>query len=386
MKAIGVFTSSRSDWGILENLVEAMKESDSLQVTVVASGAHFDSRYGNTIDEIRAQYSEITEFLNPGQVGETAEDATQLAGSILQLAGQWFEKSSVDCVVILGDRYEALAFALAAVVHSVPIAHLHGGEITAGAIDDSIRHALSKLAHIHFPVHHVYRNRLVQMGENPESVIVSGSLAAEALEKRQLLSREALEAKLSLNIPERFLVCAVHPVTANPSETSRIMDSIDSVFESFPDYGVVFTAPAPDPGASPIQNRIVQWCEENPSRFAYRASLGSQVFLSLVSHSLGILGNSSSGILEVPSLGVPSLNIGSRQAGRVRADSVIDVEATDSAVHEGLETLLTQEFQAVSRACKNPIAGKDPTREIIHTLETIDFQSLSKKKFLDLES
>ena len=386
MKSIGVFTSSRSDWGILETLVEAMKESDSFQVTVVVSGAHFDRRYGSTVEEIRARYSEITELLNLGEVGETATDATQLAGSLLQSAGQWFEKSRVDCVVILGDRYEALAFALAAVLHSVPIAHLHGGEVTVGAIDDSIRHALSKLAHIHFPVHGDYRDRLGQMGENPELVTVSGSLAIEAMGQRQLLSREALEAKLELHLPEQFLVCAVHPVTANPTETSKILASLDYVFERFPDYGVVLTAPAPDPGSDVIHEKIQQWCDANPSRFIYRSSLGSHLFQSLVSLSLGIVGNSSSGILEVPSLGVPSLNIGSRQEGRVRADSVIDVEATYSALQEGLEELLTQEFQAASRSGRNPIAGRHPSREIIQVLEAIDFESLSAKKFVDMES
>jgi len=386
MKHIAVFTSSRSDWGILETLVRRLRSTTNLKTTILACGSHFDSRFGHTVDSITAEYADITVLLDAGPVGESPHDASVLAGGLSQLVSGWFEESSPDAIVILGDRFEALACAFAAVLHGIPIVHLHGGEITTGAIDDSIRHALSKLARLHFPVHEDYKRRLIQMGEDAGSIIVAGSLAVEGLSDKPLRSRTALGSRLTMDIPDSFVVCAVHPVTTSTTEAMAILDALEIAFSEHPHLQVLLTAPAPDPGFEAIEQRFEQWCSRQPEVFSYRASMGSTNFLSLVSLAAGLVGNSSSGLLEVPSLGVPTLNIGSRQQGRVRASSVIDAKPTVAAVSAGLRKMMSPEFQELARQTSNPNAGGLPSRAMIEVLEATDFSALGPKLFYDLET
>jgi len=386
MKHIAVFTSSRSDWGILETLVKRLQSAANLKTTILASGSHFDSRFGNTVDSITAEYATITVLLDAGPVGDSPHEASVLASSLTRLVSGWCEESTPDAIVILGDRFEALACAFAAVLHGIPIIHLHGGEITTGAIDDSIRHALTKLARLHFPVHEDYKHRLIQLGEDPDTIIVAGSLAVEGLSDEPLLSRTELGSRLAMDIPDSFVVCAVHPVTTSTTEVMAILDSLEIAFSDHPYLRVLLTAPAPDPGFEAIERRFEKWCSQHPEVFSYRASLGSTNFLSLVSLSRGLVGNSSSGLLEVPSLGVPTLNIGSRQQGRVRASSVIDVKPTASDINAGLQEMVSPEFQESARIASNPIAGEQPSRAIIEAIEATDFFSMGPKLFLDLEA
>lgn len=385
MNHIAVFTSSRSDWGILETLVHGMRSASSLTTTIVATGSHFDPRFGDTIRAITEEYADLTVSLDAGSMGNSAHEASLMASRIMQLVSQWCEESAPDAMVILGDRFEALSCAVAAVVHGIPIVHLHGGEITTGAIDDSIRHALSKLARLHFPVHDDYKKRLVQMGENPASIVSAGSLAVEGLTREPLLPRDELSSRLAMDIPQPFVVCAVHPVTTSPTEVSAVLDSLEQAFADHPELRVVLTAPAPDPGFADIERRFEEWCASLPDRFTHRASLGSRNFLSLASYSSGLVGNSSSGVLEIPSLGVPTLNIGTRQQGRVRATSVIDSPPTVSDVRSGLSRMLSTDFQGLARRTINPIAGEYPSRAIIEALQGTDFATLGAKAFYDSE-
>jgi len=386
MKHIAVFTSSRSDWGILETLVKRLQSAANLKTTILASGSHFDSRFGNTVDSITAEYANITVLLDAGPVGDSPHEASVLASSLTRLVSGWCEESTPDAIVILGDRFEALACAFAAVLHGTPIIHLHGGEITTGAIDDSIRHALTKLARLHFPVHEDYKHRLIQLGEDPDTIIVAGSLAVEGLSDEPLLSRTELGSRLAMDIPDSFVVCAVHPVTTSTTEVMAILDSLEIAFSEHPYLRVLLTAPAPDPGFEAIERRFEKWCSQQPEVFSHRASLGSTNFLSLVSLSRGLVGNSSSGLLEVPSLGVPTLNIGSRQQGRVRASSVIDVKPTASDISAGLQEMVSPEFQESARIASNPIAGEQPSRAIIEVIAATDFFSMGPKLFFDLEA
>jgi len=386
MKHIAVLTSSRSDWGILRTLVRRLQSATNLKTTILASGSHFDSRFGNTVDSITAEYANITVLLDAGPVGDSPHDSSVLASSLTRLVSGWCEESTPDAIVILGDRFEALACAFAAVLHGIPIIHLHGGEITTGAIDDSIRHALTKLARLHFPVHEDYKHRLIQLGEDPDTIIVAGSLAVEGLSDEPLLSRTELGSRLAMDIPDSFVVCAVHPVTTSTTEVMAILDSLEIAFSEHPYLRVLLTAPAPDPGFEAIERRFEKWCSQQPEVFSYRASLGSTNFLSLVSLSRGLVGNSSSGLLEAPSLGVPTLNIGSRQQGRVRASSVIDVKPTASDISAGLQEMVSPEFQESARIASNPIAGEQPSRAIIEVIAATDFFSMGSKLFFDLEA
>ena len=385
MKHIAVFTSSRSDWGILGTLVSKLCATEGIRTTVLATGSHFDSRFGSTIDAIVAAHPDVTVELDAGPVGQSPHEASRLTSRVSELVSAWCEEGSPDAVVILGDRFEALACASAVVLHGIPIIHVHGGEITTGAIDDSIRHALTKLARLHFPVHEDYRRRLIQMGEDPESIVVAGSLAVEGLKEQTLLSRSELESRLQMHIPDSFLVCAVHPVTTSDSEVGDILDAMEHAFHNHPEVHIILTAPAPDPGFEEIERRFAQWCSDHPRSFSYRASLGSSNFLSLVAMSFGLVGNSSSGLLEIPGLGVPTLNIGTRQQGRVRANSVVDAQPTVSGVGTALRRILSPEFQEKARQTVNPLAGEHPSRAIIDVIEATDFTAMGPKLFRDME-
>ena len=385
MRHIAVFTSSRSDWGILETLVHGLRSANRLKTTIVATGSHFDARFGETIHAITAEYADLTVGLDAGPVGDSPHEASLMASRLTRLVSQWCGESAPDAMVILGDRFEAMACGLAAALHGIPIVHLHGGEITTGAIDDSIRHALSKLARLHFPVHAEYRQRLIQMGEAPSSIVLAGSLAVEGLIRKPLRTLDELGSELEIEIRDPFVVCAVHPVTTSPGEVDVILGSLEQAFGECSKLQVVLTSPAPDPGFADIERRFEGWCAKEPDKFIHRASLGSGNFLSLVSHSSGLVGNSSSGVLEIPSLGVPTLNIGTRQRGRVRASSVLDSQPTVSEVRAGLSRMLSTNFRRLARQTINPIAGEHPSRAIITALEGTDFAALGAKEFHDLE-
>ena len=384
MKHIAVFTSSRSDWGILETLVREMRQACDMKTSVIATGSHFDARFGLTIDAFSSEYSNLLVRLDAGPVGNTPEEAAAMAGRVTELVGKWLAESTPDAVIVLGDRFEALACGLAAAVHNTPLIHLHGGEMTTGAIDDSIRHAISKLSHMHFPVHEDYRRRLVQLGENPDSIFVTGSIALENLDDVGLKSRVELASHLDCEIPDEYFVCALHPVTTNSLETEAILSSLEHVLLEEFNFAVFFTAPAPDPGFELIRDAFSGWSRKVPSRFFYRETLGMQSFLSLVAGSAGLVGNSSSGILEVPSLGVPTLNIGTRQLGRVRAYSVVDSGPDVGSIRASFLKILSEDFKSSLINCTNPYQGTNPSKTVVERLQRTNFRQIKEKHFVDL--
>lgn len=385
MKTVAVFTSSRSDWGILTVLVDALVQDESIEVTVLAGGSHFDPVFGNTIDEVKEKYPEIVVGINSGPVGDTPEEAARMAGKLLEMTGRSLAEIGPDCLIILGDRFEALSCAISALLNSIPILHIHGGEITTGAIDDAVRHSISKIARFHFPVHHEYRDRLLQLGEEPGSVSVVGSLAVEALENQNLNVFGESGSYVPDKVPENFYVCAVHPVTTSPGETEEILNALEPIFLSDPSVSVFLTSPAPDPGHQLIQDRYDDWCARRPETFSFQKSLGSKKFLSLVSSSRALVGNSSSGLLEAPSLGVPTINLGSRQDGRIRAESIVDSSPDPDSVRAAFAKINSPEFQDFARRVVNPLRGAAPSRTIVEFIKQTEFSVLAPKKFIDWE-
>ena len=385
MKTVAVFTSSRSDWGILTVLVDALVQDESIEVTVMAGGSHFDPVFGNTINEVKEKYPEIVVSLDSGPVGDTPEEAARMAGKLMEMTGRSLAGIDPDCLIILGDRFEALSCAISALLNSVPVLHIHGGEITTGAIDDAVRHSISKIARFHFPVHREYRDRLLQLGEEPGSVSVVGSLAVEALENQNLNAIDELESYFPGKIPDNFYVCAVHPVTTSPGEAAEILDALEPIFLSDPSVPVFLTSPAPDPGHQLIQDRYDDWCARHPETFLFQKSLGSKKFLSLVSSSSALVGNSSSGLLEAPSLGVPIINVGSRQDGRIRAESIVDSGPDPDSVRAAFAKIKNPEFQDFARRVVNPLRGVAPSRTIVSFIKQTEFSVLAPKKFIDWE-
>ena len=320
---ICVVTTTRADYGILRPLLCRMSEDDAFNVTIAVGGTHLSESFGNTIDEIVSDsYGSIIKFdylygsSNAIEVCKSASNAHNMFSEILS-------KNAFDLVIILGDRYEMLAIAEASFIHRVPIAHIHGGEVTEGALDDNIRHAITKLSYLHFTANESYKHRVVQLGEEPDRVYDVGALGVEAINSINLMSKEELADDLKINLDEPYILMTYHPETnsdKNPlDEIEIVLEAIDNLDQ----YSYIITKANSDQGGQLINDRLSEFTEKKDNVYLFD-SLGSLRYLSIMKYSEMVLGNSSSGIIEAPSMGVPTVNIGDRQKGRMRAASVVD--------------------------------------------------------------
>jgi UDP-N-acetyl-D-glucosamine 2-epimerase, UDP-hydrolysing len=332
---IAVFTGTRAEYGLLRPVLERLRDAPDAELLLLVSGSHLSARHGHTVDEIRGHGfepdAEITLDLDDDSPQGVARAAAQaLAGCAEALA-----RLKPDRLLILGDRYEALACAVAASLCRVPIAHIHGGEVTRGAVDDQFRHALTKLAALHFTACEEYRRRVIQMGERPEAVFNVGSLGVENALTLSLPGRAELEAELQFCLGPEFVLVTFHPVTldADPAEQARsFFAGLALMLDERPELRAVISGANADAGGGAVDALTLELVGRFPGRILARPSLGQVRYLSAMKHCRCVAGNSSSGVIEAPSFGVPTVNVGSRQDGRVRAASVLDCPAEAEAV------------------------------------------------------
>ena len=267
-----------------------------------------------------------------------------------------FDQLRPDIAVILGDRYEMLAAASAALIFRIPVAHLHGGETTEGAYDDCIRHAITKLSYLHFTSTELYAQRVIQMGENPERVFWVGAPGAENIRKEILLPLEEVEQFLDFNLGNRYMVATFHPVTTQPGEeerqTTAFLNALSTKIKE--GWKVLFTLPNSDTGGRRVAELIKEWAAENKDSVKAVASLGRRRYYSVLAHSSAAVGNSSSGLIEAPSFGIPTLNVGDRQKGRAQGASVVNCDATESSIIAGLDKVLSPEMKEIASTAPNP--------------------------------
>lgn len=335
-------TGSRADYGIMAPIMRLIKEKATLQV--IATNMHLSPLYGSTWREIEADGFRIdarVEMLSEDDDGSPASTVRAMGREADGMADA-LARLRPDAVVILGDRYEMLTAASAALIFGIPIVHLHGGETTLGAYDDSIRHAITQLASLHLTSTEEYRQRVISMGKDPSAVHYIGSPAADELARFSPMPLEQLENDIGFALGERYIVATYHPATMEPGEeASQTQAFLDALASALPDdVKVLFTLPNSDSGGLTVRRQIEEWCAARPERARAVASLGARRYHSAVAHSLGVAGNSSSGLIEAPSLGVPTLNVGNRQAGRARGLSVIDCGAGQAEIESGLRRLL----------------------------------------------
>jgi len=287
-----------------------------------------------------------------------------------------------DLMVVLGDRYELLSAAAAAMVARVPIAHLHGGETTEGAFDEAIRHSITKMSHLHFVAAEEYRRRVIQLGEEPDRVFNVGGLGIDNILRLELLSREELEAALDFKLAPRNLLITFHPVTLEHNTSGEQMDELLAALSELPDTGLIFTMPNADTEGRALFEKIEAFCAQHPRARAY-TSLGQLRYLSCVQHVDGVVGNSSSGLLEVPSFKKGTVNIGARQQGRLRAESVIDCAPERTSIRAALDELFSPEFQSRLTWIDNPYGNGGASDAVVKYLEKCPLNGLLKKKFYD---
>jgi GDP/UDP-N,N'-diacetylbacillosamine 2-epimerase (hydrolysing) len=346
---------------------------------------HLAPEFGLTYREIEHDGFQIDQKVEMLLSSDTATAVTKSMGLGLIGFAETLKKLQPDLLLILGDRFEIFSAAVAAMIARVPIAHLHGGELTEGAFDDSIRHSITKMSQLHFVATEEYRNRVVQLGEQPDRVFMVGGLGIDAIKRLKLLDRAELEASLDFNLGARNLLVTFHPVTLENSTATHQLQELLAALGELHDTQLIFTMPNADTGSRALIGLIESFVAKHPNARAY-ASLGQLRYLSCLRQVDGVVGNSSSGLTEAPSFRKGTINIGDRQRGRIRADSVVDCAPERSAIAAALESLYSPEFQARLAKTRNPYGDGGASERVVETIVNITLHGILKKKFFDLDA
>jgi len=377
-KKIWVISGGRAEYFLLESLIHKLKKFDT---TLVLTGSHFFKKYGYTFSQIKK-----TIPIKKIKINLKSDSRGEILLFMSKLIQQFTKKMSTnkpDLIMILGDRYEIFSVAVCAMILKIPIAHIHGGEITEGAFDDSIRHAITKLSHLHFVTTEKYKNRVIQMGENRKNVHNVGSLGVENTQRIKLLKKKEIEKKLNFTLNKKNLLITFHPVTL-----TKNIESIDPLLKSLSklrDTNLLFTSPNIDPGNNIILKKIKSFVSRKKNSKLF-PSLGQKLYFSCIKVFDGVVGNSSSGIIEVPSFQKGSINIGNRQKGRIAAKNVINCKNNETSIDFSIKKLLSKKFKEDIKKNKNPYFQKNTSTNIVNILKKLSFKDLPYKNFFDLNS
>ncbi len=383
-RRICVITGSRAEYGLLRWLMEEIRDDGRLALQIVATGMHLAPEFGLTYRDIERDGFTVTRKVEMLLSSDTPAGITKSVGLGTIGFAQVFEELVPDIVVVLGDRFEILAAAQAAMLARIPLAHLHGGELTEGAVDDAIRHAITKMAHLHFVAAPAYRQRVIQMGESPERVFDFGAPGLDAIERLPLLERAMLEESLGFRFGARNFLITYHPVTLGGRPSSEGLQALFAALDDFPDARLVFSRPNADSEGRELIALLDAYVEQHRDRAAVFTSLGQLRYLSTLREADAMIGNSSSGLTEAPALKRPSVNIGERQKGRLRAASVIDCDEDAASIRAAIARALSPEFREQA-ASATPVYGQgDASRRIKEILVNVDLTALVQKHFHDL--
>lgn len=383
-RRICVVTGTRAEYGLLKGVISRLASTPEVELQLIATGTHLAAEFGYTVREIEDDGFAIDERVEVPLGSDTWVGMSRAtAGELIGLA-EAYERLSPDLVLVLGDRFEILAAATAALFGNIPIAHIHGGESTEGAVDEAIRHAVTKMAHLHFVAAEPYRERVIQLGEHPDRVFTVGGLGIDAIRSLPLLEREELQEALGIELSERSLLVTFHPPTiegqAAVEEQQALLEALDALGR---DITLIFTLPNADAGGRALAAGVEAFCRERSNAVCF-SSLGQLRYLSCLAQVSGVVGNSSSGLIEAPSFGIGTVNIGDRQAGRMRAASVIDCQPDRASIDRALKKLLSAEFQQVASTAVNPYGTGGASDAVVSTLATVPLEGLLKKRFFDL--
>lgn len=383
MKKVCIVTGTRAEYGLLKPVIDKVNNSDTMDLQLVVTGMHLSPEFGLTYREIEEDGYPIAAKIEMLLSSDTAVGVTKSMGVALMGFADYFEVHQPDIVVILGDRYEALMAATAAVIAKVPIAHIHGGELTEGAMDDAIRHSITKMSHLHFTTTQEYRNRVIQLGEQPQNVYNVGSLGVENVKSMLLMSKETLESSIHFRFETLTVMVTYHPVTLESmtsEESAQQFEKILNVIDKHKEFKVIFTKANSDPYGRIINQMIDDFVRKNSDRCIAFTSLGQLRYLSALQFCDAVIGNSSSGIIEVPSFGIPTINIGNRQKGRVCADSVLHCSNETEDIEIALNKAVSMDFRAFIRNQKNPYEGTNTSETILEVICTALKKGIDMKK------
>lgn len=385
MKKIMVITSTRADYGLLKPVIKRINHSDKLSLCLVATGTHLLSEYGNTISEIENDGFKVNFKVDIMKFGTGKEQTVQTIAYTIQQFSKLFGSEKPDLALVLGDRYEIFAVASAASALSVPLAHISGGDVTVGAKDDFYRHCITKMSSLHFPSCEESRRRVIQLGENPKTVFNVGGLGDENIRNVPLLSLSGLEESLDFHPLEPFALITYHPETQKDTPPAEDMKSLLSALDKT-ELNLLFTKSNADAGGEEINEMVDEYCAKNSKRAKAFFSLGLKRYLSAMKYAKAVIGNSSSGVVETPSFGVPCVNIGERQKGRYIAENVICCSTSEKSIIQAVEKALSPQFEAMAKKAKSPYYNNCiPSEEIVkHIIEFVYEEKNTIKTFYDL--
>jgi UDP-N-acetylglucosamine 2-epimerase (non-hydrolysing)/GDP/UDP-N,N'-diacetylbacillosamine 2-epimerase (hydrolysing) len=383
MKTVVVFTGTRAEYGLLTPILKGIKNSKHLELKLIVGGMHLSPKFGYTIDQIKKDGFQIDDEIDYLLSSDKPVAISKSMALATIGAAESFERIKPDILLLLGDRYEALAIAQAAMVSQTPIAHIHGGETTEGAIDEAIRHSITKMAHIHFCATDLYRGRILQLGENPAHVFNFGAPGLDSIINLPNISLNKLSKVYHFDFTKPYFLMTYHPVTLEKG--SQAQKKLFKAFESFPQFNIIITYPNSDSNGRELIKEIEEYQSANSQRVFTVKSFGQVNFLNVMKNSALVIGNSSSGIIETPSFKTPTINIGNRQKGRISGTNTIHSSEDTSSIVQAIEIGLKKEF--INKNCTglNPYGKGDTSPKIIRLLETIDLENILFKRFFNYE-
>lgn len=384
VRRICVVTGTRAEYGLLQPLMRLLKNDPTFVLQIAVTGTHLLPRFGETwriiADDGFDIDARIAMELNDDSILATARAMAQILAGMAEA----FERLSPDIVIVLGDRYEILAAAEAAMLCRIPIAHIHGGEASEGVIDESIRHALSKISHFHFTASDAYRRRVIQLGEAPERVFNVGALALDSLAAAPALSRMETTSELGIAAGRAYFLVTYHPVTLSDEDPAGPVMELTAALDKFPDHHVVVTGVNSDSGHTAVSRAFSNWSAQRKEGLTLVGTLGQRRYYNAMRWSDAVVGNSSSGLLEAPALHVPSVNVGPRQRGRVRAASVLDCEENRHAIASTIARVLEPQFRGAIADAPYPFGEPGAAARIVSILSRTSLDRVLMKHFHDL--
>ncbi len=384
-RKVCVVTGTRAEWGLLSGISQQLRMRDDIELQIVATNMHLDPRYGHTIDDILAQGFEVDVRVPMMAEDDSTTSTVKAMAKCLDGMAEAFAQLTPDMIVILGDRYEMLSVASAATVMRIPIVHLHGGEISEGAIDDSIRHAITKLSSLHLTATEEYRNRVIQMGELPHMVINTGAIGVYNVAHIEPMSLAELNESLNFEITPGTLLVTYHPATLDDEDVALRCQALLDALDAFPHNKVIITYPNNDAQGRVIIDMIETYASNNKERVMVKPSLGLLRYISALHYVGAVVGNSSSGIIEVPSMHIPTVNIGMRQQGRMASESVIHCGDDSASIIDAIELALSREGREKALKASNPYCKDNTLQLIVEAIATTPLELLKRKSFYDLK-
>lgn len=384
MRKISVVTSTRAEYGLLYWLLKEIEADSELKLQLIVTGMHLSPEFGLTYKEIEKEFKidKKIEILSSSHTGldicaEMARVYEKFAPALAEL--------KPDILVLLGDRYEIFGVAGVASIMQIPIAHIHGGETTQGAFDEAFRHSITKMSHIHFAATNEYANRIIQLGEEPSRVFNVGGPGIENIKKLNLLNKDEFEKSIKFKLAKKNILITFHPATLENSSAREQFNELLKALDELDDTNFIFTKANSDTDGDVINKMIDEYVSENSQKAVAFASLGQLRYLSAIKFVDIVLGNSSSGLLEVPSFKKATINIGDRQKGRARASSVIDVRPVKEEILAAIKRAYSKEFEQTLKDTINPYDGGNPSKKMVKILKEIKLEGILKKKFYDVK-